>query len=213
MNRVSGLGRPLVKMSKFWETLPRRIIKHHHLVHESSSMGVADECVGTSYVWTDAGTRELIANFPIRFFTCKMMSVLQPASLHAGGNEEVCSFEPAANLIPAEVECFLSSGSEGEEAAVNAYIEQNFGNLSRSGLEQAADMGEGAMSQIFGDQKFSCAALPKCPRKNKMVCGVDVGASGPSEVGFPQTSTPVKSVLQSYSQRKSSLSELIEEES
>ena len=50
--------------------------------------------------------------------TVKMLSIPQPISLQEGGKAEVCSPEPAADVIPAEVKCLLSSGSEGRKSAV-----------------------------------------------------------------------------------------------
>ena len=94
----------------------------------------------------------------------KTLSVLQPASLQAGRNVEACSSVPVANLIPTEVDCYLSNGSEGREPPVNAYIKEKLKNLSRSGLEQLVDSSYGAISEVLGEQEAPPAVTPQSNR-------------------------------------------------
>ena len=62
----------------------------------------------TSAVLRKTVTREYIAIIsPSESSPAKTLSILQSASLQAGGNLEVCFSVPAANLTPAKVECLL----------------------------------------------------------------------------------------------------------
>ena len=121
---------------------------------------------------------------------------------------EISSSVPATNLKPAKVECLFSTGSEGRESAVIAYIEKKFEENSRCGLQHIAHVSDGAMLRILGEQEASSAVTPRRRRRKRPFRKVDVSATGPSEVGIFRTLTPVKSVLPIYSQRWSSLLEL-----
>ena len=118
---------------------------------------------------------------------------------------DFCSSVPATSLTHAEVECLLSSGSEGKESAVKAYIDEKLKNLSRSGLEQTADVSDGAMSRILVEQEAPPTVTAQPHLRKIPFPIVDVSAAGPSEVGNLRTSTPVTSALSIYKQRKSSL--------
>ena len=152
-------------------------------------------------------TREQIStiNSPADSSPAKTLTVLKTTSLKTRGNVEVCSSEPVAILTPAEVECLLLNTSEEKEWAVNAYIEDKLDILSRSGIRQMADMSDGAMLRILGEQEASLVVSPQRRWRKQSIRLVDVSVAGPSEVGIPWTSTPVKSVVPLYSQRKSCL--------
>ena len=76
-----------------------KYLKSPLLDNESSSVGAVDDEMQTSEVRTDTGISELIAIiYSSDCSPAKTLSLLQPASLQAGGNVEVCFSVPAASL-------------------------------------------------------------------------------------------------------------------
>ena len=71
-------------------------------------------------------------------------------------------------------------------------------------------MSEGVMSQVLGEQEAATAVSPRLRRAKRPIRVVDVGEAGLSEVVNSDTSTPVKSMLPIYSQRRSSSLDLPE---
>ena len=174
--RVFGLGRPFAKLAAFAGTLLQRFIKIHHLGNDSSSIGVDDEEVETSRVWVETGTRGQTAIVSTSdFYPAMTLSVLQPASLQAGRNEEVYFSWPLGNLTPVDEEILLLSGSEGRESAVIALIEKVLKKLSRSGLQQMVQMSDGSSVAIFGrEQDVSGVVLPIRRRITESAYRIDV---------------------------------------
>ena len=75
---------------------------------------------------------------------------------------------------------------------VNAFIEEKLENLSRNGLEQMADVSDGAMLRILGEKEAPLDVTLQRGRWKRSIRLADVSTAGPSEAGFYRISTPVK---------------------
>ena len=73
-----------------------------------------------------------------------------------------------------------------------------------------AEKSGGVISQILGEQEVPTAVSPILRHRNKAIRVVDVGETGPSELGISDASTLVKGMLPIYCKRSSSLLDLPE---